>query len=156
MLIFSQFKIMLNVLEDYLRLSGYPFERIDGDVKSRDRQNAIDRFSKGALHAGTGSVLGWILQPSTASECQPDTLPPKSSASMLACMMLSVKLCGRDGGQLRVPVVDTGRRAGHHAHRSRHVHHLRQRLQPSGVASGPLCAPPCLSKSKPCDSQLWH
>ncbi len=55
MLIFSQFKIMLNVLEDYLRLSGYPFERIDGDVKSRDRQNAIDRFSKGALHAGIGS-----------------------------------------------------------------------------------------------------
>ena len=48
-LIFSQFKIMLNVLEDYLRLSGYPFERIDGDVKSRDRQNAIDRFSKGAV-----------------------------------------------------------------------------------------------------------
>ena len=47
-LIFSQFKIMLNVLEDYLRLAGYPFERIDGDVKSRDRQNAIDRFSKGA------------------------------------------------------------------------------------------------------------
>ena len=51
-LIFSQFKIMLNVLEDYLRLAGYPFERIDGDVKSRDRQNAIDRFSKGA-HAGS-------------------------------------------------------------------------------------------------------
>ena len=48
-LIFSQFKIMLNVLEDYLRLSGYPFERIDGDVKSRDRQNAIDRFSKGVF-----------------------------------------------------------------------------------------------------------
>lgn len=47
-LIFSQFKIMLDVLEDFVRLSGYPFERIDGDVAARDRQAAIDRFSKGA------------------------------------------------------------------------------------------------------------
>jgi SNF2 family DNA or RNA helicase len=29
-LIFSQFKMMLNVLEDYLASCDYPFERIDG------------------------------------------------------------------------------------------------------------------------------
>jgi hypothetical protein len=29
-LIFSQFKMMLDVLEDYLAASDYPFERIDG------------------------------------------------------------------------------------------------------------------------------
>lgn len=56
-LIFSQFVIMLNVLEDYLRLSGWPVERIDGNVKSRDRQQAIDRFSNG------GWVGDWLLVP---------------------------------------------------------------------------------------------
>eukprot|EP00798_Chlamydomonas_sp_ICE-L_P018820 gene18820-25365_t len=49
-LIFSQFVIMLNVLEDYLKdHCGYPVERIDGSVSGRDRQQAIDRFSKGKL-----------------------------------------------------------------------------------------------------------
>jgi hypothetical protein len=43
-LIFSQFKMMLDVLEDYLTASEYPFERIDGDTKHGDRQAAIDRF----------------------------------------------------------------------------------------------------------------
>ncbi|KAL0045080.1 hypothetical protein WJX82_007731 [Trebouxia sp. C0006] len=45
-LIFSQFKIMMDVLEDSLRLRKYPVERIDGSVSSRDRQAAIDRYSK--------------------------------------------------------------------------------------------------------------
>ena len=45
-LIFSQFKIMMHVLEDSLRLKKYPVERIDGSVSSRDRQAAIDRYSK--------------------------------------------------------------------------------------------------------------
>ncbi len=50
-LIFSQFKIMLDVLEDFLRLGGFPFERIDGSVSQRDREDAINRYSKGApLH----------------------------------------------------------------------------------------------------------
>ncbi|CAK4318492.1 unnamed protein product [Aphanomyces euteiches] len=43
-LIFSQFKIMLNILEDYLRMRGYPRERIDGSITGNDRQAAIDRF----------------------------------------------------------------------------------------------------------------
>ncbi len=49
MLIFSQFKIMMDVLEDSLRLRKYPVERIDGSVSSRDRQAAIDRYSKSKL-----------------------------------------------------------------------------------------------------------
>lgn len=47
-LIFSQFKIMLDVLEDFLRLADFPFERIDGSVSQRDREAAINRYSKGA------------------------------------------------------------------------------------------------------------
>lgn len=38
---------MMDVLEDSLRLRSYPVERIDGSVSSRDRQAAIDRYSKG-------------------------------------------------------------------------------------------------------------
>jgi len=46
-LIFSQFKIMLNVIEDSLDLCGYPHERIDGSILGKDRQRAIDRFTEG-------------------------------------------------------------------------------------------------------------
>ncbi|KAF5833766.1 P-loop containing nucleoside triphosphate hydrolase protein [Dunaliella salina] len=46
-LIFSQFTRMLDVLQDYMRMAGWPVERIDGSVKSRDRQAAIDRFTNG-------------------------------------------------------------------------------------------------------------
>ncbi|GMH41988.1 hypothetical protein BSKO_09907 [Bryopsis sp. KO-2023] len=45
-LIFSQFKIMLNVIEDFLRLKKLGYERIDGDCKQRNRQAAIDRFTR--------------------------------------------------------------------------------------------------------------
>ncbi|EIE23054.1 hypothetical protein COCSUDRAFT_9418, partial [Coccomyxa subellipsoidea C-169] len=37
---------MLDVLEDFLRLGGFPFERIDGSVSQRDREDAINRYSK--------------------------------------------------------------------------------------------------------------
>jgi len=47
-LIFSQFTRMLDILEDYLALAAYPCERIDGSVGLRERQAAIDRYSKGA------------------------------------------------------------------------------------------------------------
>lgn len=43
-LIFSQFKIMLDVLQDYLKLRQYRCERIDGNITGNDRQAAIDRF----------------------------------------------------------------------------------------------------------------
>ena len=43
-LIFSQFKIMLDVLEDYLHSREVNFERIDGSITGNKRQQAIDRF----------------------------------------------------------------------------------------------------------------
>ena len=43
-LIFSQFKIMLDILEDYLSLRSFKFERIDGSITGKKRQMAIDRF----------------------------------------------------------------------------------------------------------------
>ena len=46
-LIFSQFKIMLDLIEDYCKHASrrYPVERIDGNVAGDMRQRAIDRFS---------------------------------------------------------------------------------------------------------------
>ena len=43
-LMFSQFKIMLDILEDYLSARGWNTERIDGSITGRRRQMAIDRF----------------------------------------------------------------------------------------------------------------
>ncbi|XP_073395338.1 uncharacterized protein [Physcomitrium patens] len=44
-LIFSQFTMMLDLLEDYLLSKGYSYERIDGKIRGSDRQAAIDRYS---------------------------------------------------------------------------------------------------------------
>lgn len=44
-LIFSQFTYILVLIEEYLRYNKLRFEKIDGAVKARDRQNAIDRFN---------------------------------------------------------------------------------------------------------------
>lgn len=46
-LLFSQMTRMLDLLQDYLTLAGYPFERLDGSVAGKDRQAAIDRFQNG-------------------------------------------------------------------------------------------------------------
>ncbi|GKZ01523.1 hypothetical protein MPSEU_001102900 [Mayamaea pseudoterrestris] len=43
-LMFSQFKIMLDILEDYFKSRHMVFERIDGSVTGHRRQQAIDRF----------------------------------------------------------------------------------------------------------------
>lgn len=43
-LIFSQFRIVLNIIEDYMRLRNFSFERIDGAITGKKRQQAIDRF----------------------------------------------------------------------------------------------------------------
>ena len=37
--------MLLDLLEDYIRLRGYTYERLDGGVTGERRQNAIDRFS---------------------------------------------------------------------------------------------------------------
>lgn len=44
-LIFSQFTMLLDLLEDYLNTKGYSFERIDGKIRGSERQAAIDRYS---------------------------------------------------------------------------------------------------------------
>jgi len=44
-LIFSQFKIMLDIIEDMCQLRGYNIERLDGSVRGNSRQAAIDRFN---------------------------------------------------------------------------------------------------------------
>ncbi len=45
-LIFSQFKIMLDIMGNYLDGRGYKHERLDGSVHGRERQTSIDRFNK--------------------------------------------------------------------------------------------------------------
>jgi SNF2 family DNA or RNA helicase len=37
--------MMLDILEDYLIMRGFPMERLDGGVGRRERQAAIDRFT---------------------------------------------------------------------------------------------------------------
>ena len=36
--------MLLHVLEDFLRLRGFGYERLDGTITGDKRQNAIDRF----------------------------------------------------------------------------------------------------------------
>ncbi|CAN0549316.1 unnamed protein product, partial [Ectocarpus sp. 12 AP-2014] len=43
-LLLSQFKIMLDILEDYLIASDISYGRIDGDIQGRQRQKEIDSF----------------------------------------------------------------------------------------------------------------
>jgi chromodomain-helicase-DNA-binding protein 4 len=45
-LIFSQFKLMLNIIEDFLSQNEIKFLRLDGDTKSFLRQRLIDSFNK--------------------------------------------------------------------------------------------------------------
>ena len=57
LLIFSQFTMMLDLIEDYLRWKGYIFERLDGAVNARSRQEAVDRFNKTPSGTATPSEL---------------------------------------------------------------------------------------------------
>ncbi|KAL7721116.1 Chromodomain helicase hrp1 [Entamoeba marina] len=43
-LIFSQLKKVLDVIQKYLEYRSYTYERLDGSVRANDRQNSIDRF----------------------------------------------------------------------------------------------------------------
>jgi SNF2 family DNA or RNA helicase len=61
-LIFSQFKIMLDILEDYLQARKMKFERIDGSITGNKRQQAIDRFQAPAVE---GKELPFVMMLST-------------------------------------------------------------------------------------------
>eukprot|EP01105_Mastigella_eilhardi_P015037 TRINITY_DN341_c0_g1_i1.p1 TRINITY_DN341_c0_g1~~TRINITY_DN341_c0_g1_i1.p1 ORF type:complete len:1797 (+),score=533.93 TRINITY_DN341_c0_g1_i1:375-5393(+) len=45
-LIFSQMVMMLDVLEEYVKLAGFSYLRIDGSIASAERQLVIDTFNK--------------------------------------------------------------------------------------------------------------
>ncbi|CAE6521305.1 unnamed protein product [Rhizoctonia solani] len=45
-LLFSQFKIVLDIIEDFLHMEGYKLLRLDGDTKSSLRQKEIDEYNK--------------------------------------------------------------------------------------------------------------
>jgi chromodomain-helicase-DNA-binding protein 7 len=61
-LIFSQFKIMLDILEDYLNARSMKYERIDGSITGNRRQQAIDRFQAAP---SDGKELPFIMMLST-------------------------------------------------------------------------------------------
>lgn len=44
-LIFSQFRMMLDILEDYIQSVGFTHERVDGSIVGKKRQAAIDRYT---------------------------------------------------------------------------------------------------------------
>lgn len=44
-LIFSQFTYMLALLEELLKHKGVKYEKIDGQIKAKERQNSIDRYN---------------------------------------------------------------------------------------------------------------
>ncbi|EAY16278.1 F/Y-rich N-terminus family protein [Trichomonas vaginalis G3] len=45
-LIFSQFTLILDIIQDYLNLKGIKYVRLDGNVRGPERQAAIDNFSR--------------------------------------------------------------------------------------------------------------
>lgn len=73
MLIFSQFKIMLDVLEDMMAMMAMPVERVDGSIRGRDRQSAIDRYQAGEHCVSCLPVycfIVWARGPRAVSEHQ--------------------------------------------------------------------------------------
>src|SRR5690606_27495066 len=44
-LIFSQFVMLLDIMEEYLQYRSYPYCRIDGTIRGAVRQQEIDRFN---------------------------------------------------------------------------------------------------------------
>lgn len=48
-LIFSQFTVMLKILEEYLREKGYTYEKLDGSVRAAERHKSIEIFNNPAI-----------------------------------------------------------------------------------------------------------
>lgn len=51
---------MLDVLGEFCDMSGYPFERLDGDMKADARQQAIDKFQKPVGEKGFAQVVNQV------------------------------------------------------------------------------------------------
>jgi len=64
-LIFSQFKIMLDILEDYLNARQHKYERIDGNITGIKRQMAIDRFQDTSSSKSKSSEPPFVMLLST-------------------------------------------------------------------------------------------
>ena len=71
LLIFSQFKIMLDILEDYLELRNFKFERIDGSVTGKKRQMAIDRFQTKSSMESSFIMLLSTRAGGVGKDCKP-------------------------------------------------------------------------------------
>jgi hypothetical protein len=87
-LIFSQFKIMPDVLEDYMALAGYPVERVDGSVKGKDRQVG------GAGQGRWGRAGGWravALLPALATSIA--MVPHHPTQHIVPPPLLLARLC---------------------------------------------------------------
>ncbi|KAK6050275.1 helicase protein, partial [Cooperia oncophora] len=52
-LIFSQFVIFLDIIQDFMTLRGYNYERIDGNVRAEERYAAINEFQNAAKRSRT-------------------------------------------------------------------------------------------------------
>ena len=117
-LLFSQFKLVLDLLEDVLDHLGLPYERLDGDVTGAARQAAIARFEAPGCttpvfllgtRAGAGPAAGSRSLPGPFAGPWPD---PRH------------------------------RRARDHAHLGRHRRAVRPGLEPAGRPAGGGALPP--------------
>ena len=50
-LIFSQFRMVLDIIEDYMTVKGIGYERVDGTITGKKRQAAIDRYTEKGIFA---------------------------------------------------------------------------------------------------------
>ncbi len=50
-LIFSQFRMVLDIIEDYMTVKGIGYERVDGTITGKKRQSAIDRYTEKGIFA---------------------------------------------------------------------------------------------------------
>ena len=59
-LIFSQMTRLLDILEDFMRLQGYEYCRLDGNTKGEDRDTAVDAFNAPGSSKFCLSIVGGL------------------------------------------------------------------------------------------------
>lgn len=91
-LLFSQFKIMLDIIEDYLHLRSIKCERIDGSITGLKRQAAIDRFQlKKGADSGKDPPLVMLLS-TRAGGVGINLTAADTCVSSLSCLILMLPL----------------------------------------------------------------